>query len=175
MHFSSGNGSSWKSLILQRSIATSEEDALDWGWNNSRTSTMIIMIIITIISISQQRLLAKLASKILSLRIKTGRYKGISVEQWYCQVCNSTDVEGEMHFLCTCHLLTNIRESYLADLYKDSPHFQEIDKIELLKMCLTSTFIKKFRARTNVCRKYENAVQSIDIIGSCDDRYKHLH
>ncbi len=39
------------------------------------------------------------------LRIETGRYERLPVEQRVCEVCDSDNVEDEMHFLISGHTL----------------------------------------------------------------------
>ncbi len=39
------------------------------------------------------------------LRIETGRYERLPVEQRGCDVCDSNNVEDEMHFLISCNAL----------------------------------------------------------------------
>ncbi len=37
------------------------------------------------------------------LRIETGRYERLPVEQRVCEVCDSDNVEDEMHFSISCN------------------------------------------------------------------------
>ena len=41
------------------------------------------------------------------IRIETGRYENLSVDERKCPFCNNTEDEG--HFLFTCHLYEDIR------------------------------------------------------------------
>ncbi len=36
------------------------------------------------------------------LRIETGRFENMNVEEWICQICNTDVIEDEMHFLMSC-------------------------------------------------------------------------
>ena len=59
---------------------------------------------------------------ILPLKIETGRFRNLPVEQRICELCQMDMVEDEVHFLCTCPLYVNIRYSLFkkaADFDKD--------------------------------------------------------
>ncbi len=43
------------------------------------------------------------------LKIETGRYERLPVEQRVCEVCGSDNVEDEMHFLISCNAFTQER------------------------------------------------------------------
>ncbi len=48
------------------------------------------------------------------LRIETGRYEGLPVEQRLCEVCESDNVEYEMHVLISCDAFTQERTNYMT-------------------------------------------------------------
>ena len=37
------------------------------------------------------------------LRIETGRYENINAAERFCEICNTNDVEDEIHFFITCN------------------------------------------------------------------------
>jgi hypothetical protein len=54
---------------------------------------------------SEWSYIAQLRCGNLPLRIETCRYVNQKFEDHLCQICNSVDIEDEMHFLydCTCY------------------------------------------------------------------------
>ncbi len=44
-----------------------------------------------------------------ALRIETGKYERLPVEQRVCDVCDSDNVKDEMHFLISCNAFTQER------------------------------------------------------------------
>ena len=54
-------------------------------------------------------LLAQLRCGILPLKIETGRLSRLPVEECLCELCNTKDVENEMHFVCCCPLYNDVR------------------------------------------------------------------
>jgi len=46
---------------------------------------------------------------ILPLRIETGRFRNLPVEQRICELCELDMVEDEVHFLCTCPFYVKAR------------------------------------------------------------------
>ena len=64
-------------------------------------------------NISRQRrsLLAQIRLGILPIKIETGRFRSLPVEQRLCELCEMHKVENEMHFLCECPLYHDFRET----------------------------------------------------------------
>ena len=52
------------------------------------------------LSKSKRSLLAQLPLGVLPLAIETGRYTGNSIELRVCVVCDSNEIENELHFIC---------------------------------------------------------------------------
>ena len=57
------------------------------------------------LSKSERSHLAQFRCGILPLRLETGRFVGLSVEERICNLCNINETEDELHFLlrCTCY------------------------------------------------------------------------
>ena len=72
----------------------------------------------------QRAHIAKLFSGNLPLRVETGRYRSIPLENRLCTHCNLNQVEDEIHFITSCELYTDIRvilaESNGIDLAVDN-------------------------------------------------------
>ena len=61
-----------------------------------------------------------------SLRIEIGRWRGESEEERVCDVCVSTDVEDEKHFLLHCSMY----ESERGEMYRRIREETEVGDIE---------------------------------------------
>ena len=56
-------------------------------------------------------LLAQIRCGILPLRIETGRFSRLPAPERLCELCNTGQVESEMHFVCECSLYDNARRN----------------------------------------------------------------
>ena len=59
----------------------------------------------------QRSIFAQLRVGILPLEIEVGRYYRIKVENRICKLCKE-DIEDEIHFMCKCKCLKEIRDKY---------------------------------------------------------------
>ena len=55
-------------------------------------------------------MLAQLRFGVLPLAIETGRYTGKSIELRVCVVCDSIEIENELHFICQCSRYDELRK-----------------------------------------------------------------
>ena len=90
----------------------------------------------------QRSVIARLLCGILPLEIEVGRYKRkngkkIPREERYCKVCNSQDVENEVHFVLTCDKLKGTRDEYIKPLLDSDPENENRTKTEKLKWLLS--------------------------------------
>ena len=72
------------------------------------------------LTLSQRRALASLRCGVAPLRIETGRYSQLPVNDRICEMCDSGNVENEKHFLMSCNLYDDIRDELF--LYANSSH-----------------------------------------------------
>ena len=58
-----------------------------------------------------------------TLRIETGRYARTRVERHEraCQICESSDIEDEYHFILICPTYTNMRQKCIPNYYTRRP------------------------------------------------------
>ena len=61
------------------------------------------------LSKSRRSLLAQLRLGVLPLTIETGGYTGKSIELRVCVVCDSNEMENELHFICQCSRYDELR------------------------------------------------------------------
>ena len=57
--------------------------------------------------------LAQFHCAVLPLKIETGRFLGLNVEDRLCQVCDQNAVENEIHFLLHCTLYDDLRRAMI--------------------------------------------------------------
>ena len=60
-----------------------------------------------------RRCFAQLRSGTLPIEIDSGRYRGITKEQRLCPMCNTGEIENELHCLLKCPVLQDIRKTYI--------------------------------------------------------------
>ena len=71
-------------------------------------------------------LLAKFRCGILQLRIETGRFNNTKLEERTCEICESTQIEDEFHFLCVCNAYEQLRTDMFTRTSQKYPHFQTL-------------------------------------------------
>ena len=54
-------------------------------------------------------LYAQFRHGILPLKIETGRFQNLDIQERLCEFCSLGEVEDEIHFLCVCTLYSDIR------------------------------------------------------------------
>ncbi len=69
---------------------------------------------------SQRSLVVKLKSGIVPIHLETGRYKGLPEEQRVCKICQSGQVESEMHHLYDCINLQYVRHRH--PVFREAKH-----------------------------------------------------
>ena len=82
---------------------------------------------------SQRSLLCQLRIGVLPLRVETGRYINLKVEDRICEQCNLNSVEDELHFLFHCTLYEEERVNFYSNIDNRAfIHMADIDKLEYL-------------------------------------------
>ena len=81
---------------------------------------------------SERSILAQFRCGILPLRIETGRYVSEKPEERLCKVCQSGQIENELHFLFNCVLYNDFR-NYLLSAINQKDSFVLLSDVEKLK------------------------------------------
>ena len=84
---------------------------------------------------AKRSIIAQFRLSIRPLKIETGRFQQLPVEDRTCNFCLGSEIEDEKHFLFDCCLYNSLRDtlfSRVCALYPEFSAFQIIDKIELL-------------------------------------------
>ena len=64
----------------------------------------------------QRSYLTQLRLGILQINVEIGRYKNMAIEKRICNICDSNDVEDEIHFLFTCKTYKNERTNWFSKM-----------------------------------------------------------
>ena len=103
---------------------------------------------ITCISVRAHRIaLTKLRTSLHQLRIETGRYQKLKEADQKCLLCNSLEVESEIHFLTQCPFLEKKRKTFYTFVSKIISDFNTLDmKSQFMKLmtCESEIILKKF-------------------------------
>ena len=78
----------------------------------------------------QRSLFAQFRCGILPLEIEVGRYRDIPLESRICKICDSDDIEDEIHFLCRCSKYDDKRRIMYSEALTLEPQFNSKDDID---------------------------------------------
>ena len=99
------------------------------------------------LSKQNRSIIAQLRFGILPLKIETGRFQGLPIDQRICELCRSA-VEDEIHFVCQCPFFNKKRFDY----------FENISSQEFIGLEDTAKFIYLMQ---NTTRQFASYVLSI--------------
>lgn len=74
----------------------------------------------------KRSLFAQFRCGILPLKIETGRFSRMPVEERLCEFCDLKKVEDEFHFLCECKLYADVRKTYFDTVKLRNPSFTNL-------------------------------------------------
>ena len=80
------------------------------------------------------------------IRIETGRYEHLSVDERKCPFCNNVEDEG--HVLFNCHLYEDIRLELIEKATILEPNFTNLSDLEKLKLVFTKSTLIRLVAKT---------------------------
>ncbi len=78
----------------------------------------------------KRSLLAQFRMGILPLNVELGRFVSIPLEKRICQICNTNEIEDEIHFLCSCEMYKHLRHELYAHITKDLPDFTNFNNLD---------------------------------------------
>ena len=114
------------------------------------------------ISRDQRSAFAKLRCGVLPIEVETGRYRNTPLQQRTCKICDSNQVEDEVHFLINCPAYTDIRANMITKARETDEQFIFLDEKEqayyLLSndsvlTCVIKTVDKMFYKRKQLLSK----------------------
>ncbi len=68
----------------------------------------------THLTCAQRSAMAKMRCGVALICLETGRYEGLTEQEWICSVCDMDEIESEIHVMIFCLLYNDIR----ATLYE---------------------------------------------------------
>ena len=103
---------------------------------------------------SHRSLLSQLRYGILPLRIETGRFINLPVNERKCVFCSDDAVETEIHFLFECQLYTTLRIPFYLEMEALKNNFSILSNEDKLKTLFSgSKFIRKFCSFLDNCHR----------------------
>ena len=87
-------------------------------------------------------LFAQLRNGILPLRVETGRFKGLPLQERTCEYCLNGSVEDEHHFLFICNKWDEIRQPFLNKCKDVCPDFADMDEVERFRFVMNDELIQ---------------------------------
>ena len=94
------------------------------------------------LSRNKRSLFAQIRTGVLPLRVETGRFKGIPLEERTCEYCLSGSVEDEHHFLFSCHNWVDIRHPFIDKCKEVYPDFGNLDEVEQFRFVMNDELIQ---------------------------------
>ena len=86
-----------------------------------------------ILSRYHRSLLSQTRSWTLPIRIESGRFRNEPLEYRLCVLCETNDVEDEIHFILLCSKYTGCRQTLLSNIQNDSFHtLSDLEKLKFL-------------------------------------------
>ena len=84
-----------------------------------------------------RQILAKFRSGSLPIRIESGRYEKIPLDERQCNFCTGGHIEDEMHVLLNCKLYDDLRYEMFQHMSMLDKHFMDLPP--LVKLCKIMT------------------------------------
>ena len=94
------------------------------------------------LSRNKRSLFAQIRTGVLPLRVETGRFKGLSLQERTCEYCGDGSVENEHHFLFKCNTWDEIRHPFLNKCKEVCPDFAELDDVEQFRFVMNEELIQ---------------------------------
>ena len=90
---------------------------------------------------------AKFRCGVAPIRIETGRYEGLSIEERICPFCSN--IEDEKHVLLDCRVYNDLRTALLDKALYFVPGFTDLSNLEKFKILLSDHRLIRFCAKTS--------------------------
>ena len=105
----------------------------------------------TYVTTSMQRnyrqALAKLRSGSLPIRVETGRYEDIPLQERLCTFCSNNEVENEIHVLLSCDLYDDLRYDIIQQMILTCTDFKKKSPNEQFKIIMSDSSIQYLLAK----------------------------
>lgn len=101
------------------------------------------------LSAHERSLLAQIRFGILPIKVETGRFNNIQLDDRKCEMCNANVIEDECHFLFECERYSDIRNDWGEEVINKCPDFLYFEVVDQLKYLFenmarsTAKFVRK--------------------------------
>jgi hypothetical protein len=85
--------------------------------------------------------LAQLRCGILPLKLETGRYVGLRVDERICTLCTDNVVEDETHFILKCSRYNDLRVNLISKCKESSSDFDNMSDIQKLSYVIQNQYV----------------------------------
>ena len=94
-----------------------------------------------------RRALAKFRCGVAPLRIETGRYERLNVNQKICPICNAS-IEDERHVLFTCPFYSDLRSALFMKADEVNSNFRNLSETHMLEFLFSTIDMVRILAKT---------------------------
>ena len=91
----------------------------------------------------ERSIIAQIRMGILPIRIETGRFTNLKINERICQFCNLREIEDEIHFIFDCELYTPTRQDFFNKIAIEVDDFYNMNNLDRLKLFNTS-YVRQF-------------------------------
>ena len=91
---------------------------------------------------NKRSLFAQIRTGVLPLRVETGRFRGLPLQERTCEYCLDGSVEDEHHFLFSCNKWDSIRHPFLDKCTEVCPDFGDLDEVEQFRFVMNDEHIQ---------------------------------
>ena len=78
----------------------------------------------------ERSMIAQIRMGILPIRVETGRYTNMKMNDRLCQICNTANVEDEIHFIMDCSLYDDLRHEIFTYMNSFIDGFGSSDRLQ---------------------------------------------
>ena len=87
----------------------------------------------------KRSMLAQFRTGILPLKVETGRFQQLPVEDRTCDFCSGSQIEDERHFLFDCSLYMSARKTLFDEVRTVYPDFDNLDSNDKMELLMVKT------------------------------------
>ena len=106
---------------------------------------------------NERSMLAQLRMGILPIKVETGRFVNLKINERICDVCPENKIEDELHFLFNCEAYSDARREFIKEVSLNKVNFETLCDLEKLDYCcknvprkLAKYIMKVFQIRKDI-------------------------
>ena len=94
---------------------------------------------------------SKFRCGVAPLRLETGRYENLQIDERLCLFCSDQSIENETHVLLKCPLYSDLRQNMFSDILRSYANFSTLDEQAKFKVILYSEHSDVIRICAKTC------------------------